>query len=174
METTNENIRIDIIENGIITLATAGKYCDRNIDVNVNCGIQSASGTYTLATSASNMKIDVSDIGFVPDLAIVYVDDTELEYTNEPTKMWFLSYQPDLLDFFDFEGPADGGDATTNIALSARGAKGTYSLMGATRSNNCIYKETSSGNVVIRVNRYASSYPILVGTYKWFAYKIWG
>ena len=33
---TNENIRIDLIENGTTTLATAGKYCDRNIDVNVN------------------------------------------------------------------------------------------------------------------------------------------
>ena len=30
-----ENIQIDITENGTTTLATAGKYCDRNIDVNV-------------------------------------------------------------------------------------------------------------------------------------------
>ena len=29
------NIQIDITENGTTTLATAGKYCDRNIDVNV-------------------------------------------------------------------------------------------------------------------------------------------
>ena len=36
METTNENIRIDITENGTTTLATAGKYCDRNIDVNAD------------------------------------------------------------------------------------------------------------------------------------------
>ena len=32
------NIQIDITENGTTTLATAGKYCDRNIDVNVNVG----------------------------------------------------------------------------------------------------------------------------------------
>ena len=30
------NIQINIAENGTKTLATAGKYCDRNIDVNVS------------------------------------------------------------------------------------------------------------------------------------------
>ena len=30
------NIKIDIIDNGITTLATAGKYCDRNVDIEVN------------------------------------------------------------------------------------------------------------------------------------------
>ena len=31
-----ENIQIDLIESGTTTLATAGKYCDRNIDVNTD------------------------------------------------------------------------------------------------------------------------------------------
>ncbi len=30
------NIQIPVTENGTVTLATAGKYCDRNIDINVN------------------------------------------------------------------------------------------------------------------------------------------
>ena len=30
------NTQIDVINNGVVTLATAGKYCDRNIDVNIN------------------------------------------------------------------------------------------------------------------------------------------
>ena len=30
------NIKIDIIDNGITTLATAGKYCDRNVEIAVN------------------------------------------------------------------------------------------------------------------------------------------
>lgn len=30
------NIKIEIAENGLTTLATAGKYCDRNIDIDVN------------------------------------------------------------------------------------------------------------------------------------------
>ena len=34
--TLPKNIQIDVTENGTTTLATAGKYCDRNIDVNVN------------------------------------------------------------------------------------------------------------------------------------------
>ena len=44
------NIHIDISENGVTTLATAGKYCDRNIDVNTNVhDIEDAliSGTYS-------------------------------------------------------------------------------------------------------------------------------
>lgn len=34
--TSSNNIKINITENGTTTLATAGKYCDRNIDVNTN------------------------------------------------------------------------------------------------------------------------------------------
>lgn len=34
--TEPRNIEINVTENGTTTLATAGKYCDRNIDVNVN------------------------------------------------------------------------------------------------------------------------------------------
>lgn len=34
--TSSNNIKINITENGTTTLATAGKYCDRNIDVIVN------------------------------------------------------------------------------------------------------------------------------------------
>jgi hypothetical protein len=30
------NTQIDVNKNGVVTLATAGKYCDRNIDINVN------------------------------------------------------------------------------------------------------------------------------------------
>lgn len=44
------NTQINIIENGTTTLATAGKYCDRNIDVNVDVhDIEDAliSGTYS-------------------------------------------------------------------------------------------------------------------------------
>lgn len=37
--TVSETIEINITENGTTTLATAGKYCDRNIDVNVDVPI---------------------------------------------------------------------------------------------------------------------------------------
>lgn len=42
--TLPKNIGIDITENGTTTLATAGKYCDKNIDVNVN--VQSGDNHY--------------------------------------------------------------------------------------------------------------------------------
>ena len=42
------NIPINITENGTITLATAGKYCDRNVDVNVS--VESGGGGAELAT----------------------------------------------------------------------------------------------------------------------------
>ena len=35
------NIQVNITKNGTTTLATAGKYCDRNVDVNVNVPIPS-------------------------------------------------------------------------------------------------------------------------------------
>ena len=35
------NTQINIAENGKTTLATAGKYCDRNIDINVNVPVPS-------------------------------------------------------------------------------------------------------------------------------------
>lgn len=39
------NTQIAIAENGKVTLATAGKYCDRNIDINVN--VESSGGGIT-------------------------------------------------------------------------------------------------------------------------------
>lgn len=35
------NTKINIAKNGTTTLATAGKYCDRNIDINVDVGVNS-------------------------------------------------------------------------------------------------------------------------------------
>jgi hypothetical protein len=41
-----DNIQIPITENGTVTLATAGKYCDRNIDVNVDVAGSSGDSYY--------------------------------------------------------------------------------------------------------------------------------
>ncbi len=41
------NTQIDITKNGTTTLATAGKYCDRNIDVNVDALADFVQGTMT-------------------------------------------------------------------------------------------------------------------------------
>ena len=37
------SFQIDITQNGTTTLATAGKYCDRNIDVNVSVAVDHTS-----------------------------------------------------------------------------------------------------------------------------------
>ena len=51
----SSNIQINISQNGTTTLATAGKFCNRNIDVNANVSgiedISTASGMTTLLTS---------------------------------------------------------------------------------------------------------------------------
>jgi hypothetical protein len=52
----NERIQIDISSNGTTTLATVGKYCDRNIDVNVNVpasGI-TPSGSKSITTNGTH------------------------------------------------------------------------------------------------------------------------
>lgn len=46
------NHQVNITENGTTTLATAGKYCDRNIDINVDCPVGDTSVEDSLVTSA--------------------------------------------------------------------------------------------------------------------------
>ena len=140
-------------------------------------GIQSASGTYIPTTSEPSMWIDVSNIGFVPDLAVVILDDTDLEYTGNITKGCVHSYCPELLDFYAIPPePMSGYDATTNMAVLLRGVKGTYNLPTvASTPSNCICKRNGDGKYCIRTARNDGNYPFLVGgEYKWFAYKIWG
>lgn len=137
-------------------------------------GVQSASGTYTLANDAVGLEIDVSNVGFIPDLAIVYLDDAELEYTSQPTKVWILEYRPELIDFVGFPDPTNKEFATTNIGVAFRGPKGTYAQATAITNSNFIGKLTNSDKVVVKVGRPSSSYPVIAGTYKWFAYNIWG
>ena len=144
------------------------------IDSIASGGIQSASGEHKLeSNSAYTIEIDVSNVGFVPDLAIVRLDDTELEYTTQPTKMWIVEYQPDLLNYVPLAEPANKVFTTTNMALVFRGAKGTYTQAIAATNANFIGKLTTSDNVIIKVGRISSSNPLIAGSYKWFAYKIW-
>lgn len=145
------------------------------IDSIASDGIPSVSGTYTLVSdSAYTMEIDVSNIGFIPDLAVVYLDDTELEYTSAPTKVWIVEFQPTLLNFVGLAEPTNKDFTTTNIAVTFRGVKGTYTAVVASTNANFIGKLTTDNKVIIKVGRISSSYPMIAGTYKWFAYNIWG
>jgi hypothetical protein len=49
------NIKKDIITNGTTTLATAGKYCDRNIEINVNVPVGTTpTGTKSITTNGTH------------------------------------------------------------------------------------------------------------------------
>lgn len=134
-------------------------------------GIQSASGEYSIAEDVVRFNIDISDIGFVPDLVVVYLNETGVEYTSTPTKIWYLSYVPDIIDMVNV-----GADITysrTNVGILWRGAKGTYTQQTAPVSTNYVGTPADETGIRIHLARSAVSYPIIAGTYKWFAYKIW-
>lgn len=59
------NYQIDITNNGTTTLATAGKYCDRNIDVNVDVAEQPTQFTNLLETGEVLLNHTVDSVGGV-------------------------------------------------------------------------------------------------------------
>lgn len=73
------NHQINITENGIKTLATAGKYCDRNIDVNVNVPVPSGyikpAGSKTITENGTH---DVTQYAS----AVVNVAGKPTQFTN--------------------------------------------------------------------------------------------
>ena len=134
-------------------------------------GIQSASGEYSIAEDVASFNIDISDIGFVPDLVVVYLDETGVEYTGTPTKIWYLSYVPDIIDRIPVG--AYVAYSRTNVGVLWRGAGGTYVQQIAALSSNYVGTNKNEAGIHIHLMRSAVSYPIIAGTYKWFAYKIW-
>ena len=136
-------------------------------------GIQSVSGEYSIAEDVASFNIDISDIGFVPDLVVVYLDETGVEYTSTPTKMWYLSYVPDIIDRIPVGATAGIVYNRTNVGVLWRGAEGTYTQQSAPASTNFVGTRTVETGMLIHLARSAATYPIIAGTYKWFAYKIW-
>ena len=136
-------------------------------------GIQSASGEYSIAEDGASLDIDISDIGFVPDLVAVYLDETGMEYTSTPTKIWYLSYVPDIIDMVNVGANAAIAYIRTNVGVLWRGGRGTYIQQMAAITSNFVGTLKSETGIHIHLARGAASYPIIAGTYKWFAYKIW-
>lgn len=135
-------------------------------------GIQSASGEYSIAEDVKSLNIDISDIGFVPDLVVVYLDETGMEYTSTPTKIWYLSYVPDIIDMVNVSNAVQLY-TRTNVGVLWRGAEGTYIQQTAPVSTNYVGTDKYETGIRIHLARSAATYPIIAGTYKWFAYKIW-
>lgn len=134
-------------------------------------GAQSANGVYTLAAEASSMSIDITDIGFIPDVAVVYLDETNLEYTATPTKVWYMCYTPELLGSIGLGDQEFKSYTRTNIAVLWRGGKGLYVQQTAPLSTNYVGTSISDEGIKMYCSRSASAYPIIAGTYKWFVYK---
>ena len=76
------NIQIDITTNGTTTLATSGKYCDRNIDVNVTVPNTGAPTQFTNYYNPENVVIDqrCTASGGV----VSYTADAECNYIKIP------------------------------------------------------------------------------------------
>ena len=137
-----------------------------------SAGIQSASGTYVLTEDAASMSIDINDIGFIPDIAVVQLDETGITYESIPTKMWCLYHVPEILEFIKYG--ANLAFSRTNDAASWRGRQGTYTKQNAAVSINYIgYTNKEDTTMKINLARGAAGYPIIAGAYKWSVYKIW-
>lgn len=80
------NTQIAITSNGRTTLATAGKYCDRNIDIDVSVLVPPSEGgqptqftnLYDVANVTVNYRIDVSSSG------ATYTSDSNANYIKIP------------------------------------------------------------------------------------------
>ena len=87
------NTQINITENGTKTLATAGKYCDRNIDVNVNVSTSKPTqftNLYDPANVVLKKVINYSSSGGFTNTTDNYVNHIVVKYdhkANEPVEL---------------------------------------------------------------------------------------
>ena len=143
--------------------------------------ILSTEGTFTLASDVSSYCIDITNLGWVPDLVFIYLD--EVGYTSNPTKAWLLVEIPTAvninLPLLDYPAVDSGAwIGKTNFGALWRGAYGTDTQQVATKTINKVWVGTENasgyeGKAGIDIARSAGSYPIIAGDYKWVAYKLW-
>lgn len=111
------NIQIDISAEGTTTLATAGKYCDRNIDINV-----SLVPAY-VQTEAENVASLIDQRRSGDSIVFPFLTDAHCGYyldeTNEAAKLaGLLLYQIGNRTAFDFI--VNGGDMSTGAWNTTR------------------------------------------------------
>lgn len=75
------NVQVSVTKNGTTTLATAGKYCDRNIDVNVN--VPGKATQFTNLYDPANVVIDYR-MNCSTSSGIVFTADSETNYIKVP------------------------------------------------------------------------------------------
>lgn len=85
------NTQIDITVNGTTTLATAGKYCDRNIDVNVAIATGANDFTNVLKHESTVVKLntaaDLTQEVSVNGEILVYIDLVALGFNTHPAEL---------------------------------------------------------------------------------------
>ena len=135
-------------------------------------GIQKAGGEYVLTENTKEFSINIDDIGFVPDMAFVSLDETDMTYDGTPTKAWAM-YRAPLM--FDRTLPATTHNVPniTNLAHTWRGAQGAETVQNGPNTLHFIGIIKNTTSLGINVSQTALSYPIIAGTYKWECYKIW-
>lgn len=138
--------------------------------------IQKASGTYALDTD--NALTFLLGIDFVPDIFTCVLDETDITYDSTPTKGWILFRNP----LFEKVGFAKSGNNLLNYdgtkyvnsisaAVAIRGVQGTNTMVLTGASVSGIL-ETADGVAAV-CGRTATAYPVIAGTYKWEAYKVY-
>lgn len=128
------NTQIDITTNGTTTLATADKYCDRNIDVNVAVSEQATQFTnyYDLATITIDQKVSISSgvASFASDTECNLIMIPYHHIANEACviRIRGIGTIRSRLDFGAFK--EDGTTVVTNTALSASNPTKSYDEHG--------------------------------------------
>lgn len=106
------NTQINAVANGTITLATAGKYCDRNIDVNVNVdsiGVVPDYWQSYLNTKAAEINTALNSAGENRSAFLWYTDaHWTNNYGTSPVLLKYLSKYTGMKKTFF------GGDITVN------------------------------------------------------------
>lgn len=100
-----ENIKIDIIADGKTTLATAGKYCDRNIDINVSVsggiGIVPDYWKSYLANKATEINSALATAGENKSAFLWYTDaHWAINHGMSPMLLKYLSKNTDMKKTF--------------------------------------------------------------------------
>ena len=98
------NTQINVIANGTITLATAGKYCDRNIDVNVNVdgiGVVPDYWQSYLANKAAEINTALNAAGENRSAFLWYTDaHWATNYGQSPMLLKYLSKHTEMAKTF--------------------------------------------------------------------------
>jgi hypothetical protein len=126
------NHQINISTNGTTTLATAGKYCDRNIDVNVDVASEAAPTAFTnvLKHESTTVLLNKNAAAGTDELTyngdiLVYIDLVGLGFNTHPAELTFR-----------WRGMFESGYPNLYVSTNKTSWSGTTPLYNATRDEH--------------------------------------